>query len=495
MSKISGPKTKKGLSTFFSLAASLTAALLLAGCGHDGSNGTTELAAIKPRRGDLVLALTEKGRVEAKATTMVFAPVQGEIVWLAEEGARVKAGDTVARFANEEIEDQYEDAKAAFEEASRKLARAGREAEIRKRESELAIEESQSKFALAKWELDELLSESNERLIRSYETSAEIALQRMRGAKLQVESVSVLAGQDIAGREQLRQAAVAHKRAKIQYERAKKLLDSARSGPNKRRVEVAERRVLWAERSLKYLELRAVEQKKITERNIDSLRASRDSYRDKMQTLKEQIDLFNVPSPADGYVVFADVYKGGSGEMSKIRVGESRWRTAELFEIADLSTLMVRVPVSEMDVSKVQVGQHADIRLLAYPEKRYQGSVEHISPFAEDKNTKLGPLAVRRRGYAGVRVSDLRISILDADDNVRLGYAAEVSIRVGEVADRLIVPHTAVRHDDGQAFCSVVSNGRPERREVRLGQSNETEVAVLDGLKEGEKIVENVFVQ
>lgn len=473
----------------------IAAALLLTGCNRARPHGSKAAATIKPRRGNLVLALTEKGRVEAKKTTMVFAPVQGEIVWLTEEGARVKAGDTVARFANEEIEDQYEDAKAAFEEASRKLARARREAKIKQRESELAIEESQSKFALAKWELDDLLSESNERLIRSYETAVEIAIQRMRGAKLQVESVGVLAGQDIAGREQLREAGVAHKRARIQYERAKKLLDSARSGPNKRRVEVAERRVLWAERSLKYLELRAVEQKKITERNTDSLKASRDSCRDKMQTLKEQINLFNVPSPADGYVVFVDVYKGGSGEMSKIRVGESRWRTAELFEIADLSTLMVRVPVSEMDVSKVQVGQHADIRLLAYPEKRYQGSVEHISPFAEDKNTKLGPLAVRRRGYAGVRVSDLRISILDADDNVRLGYATEVSIHVGEVADQMIVPHTAVRDDDGRTFCHVVSNGRSERREVRLGQSNETEVAVLEGLKEDEEIMENVFVQ
>ena len=494
MTKMSGTKKEPG-SFFAALAGSLAAALLLAGCNRDRPSGHEAATTIKPRRGDLVLTLTEKGRVEAKTTTMVFAPVQGEIIWLAEEGARVKAGDTVARFANEEIEDQYEDAKAAFEEASRKLARAEREAEISERESELSIEESQSKFALAKWELDDLLSESNDRLIRSYETSAEIARQRMRGAKLQVESVSLLTGQDIAGREQLRQAEVALKRAQIQYERAKKLLDSARTGPNERRVEVAQRRVVRAERSLKYLELRAVEQKKIGERNIDSLRASRDSFRDKMQTLKAQIDLFNVPSPAHGYVVFVDVYKGGSGEMSKVRVGESRWQTAELFEIADLSTLMVRVPVSEMDVSRVPAGQSAEIRLLAYPEKQYQGRVEHVSPFAEDKNTKLGALAVRRRGYAGVRVSDLRISILDADDNVRLGYAAEVSIRVGEVADRLIVPHTAVRHDDGQAFCSVVSNGRPERREVRLGQSNETEVAVLDGLKEGEKIVENVFVQ
>jgi len=476
-------------------ATGLLAAFLLIGCSRDRAKGAKTAATIKPRRGDLVLTLTEKGRVEAKTTTMVFAPVQGEIVWLAVEGARVKAGDTVARFTNEEIEDQYEGAKAAFEEASRKLARAEREGEISIREAELSIEESQSKFALAKWELDDLLSESNERLIRSYETSAEIARQRMRGAKLQVESVSVLAGQDIAGSEQLRQAKVAHRRTQIQYERAKKLLESARSGPNERRVEVAQRRVLRAERSLKYLELRAVEQRKISERNVDSLKASRDSYRDTMQSLKEQIDLFNVPSPADGYVVFVDVYKGGSGEMSKVRVGESRWRTSELFEIADLSTLMVRVPASEMDVSKVQVGQSAEIRLLAYPEQRYQGRVEHVSPFAEDKNTKLGALAVRRRGYAGVRVSDLRISILDADDNVRLGYAAEVSILVGQVAKQMIVPHTAVRHEDGHAFCTVVSGGRPESREVRLGQSNEIEVAVLEGLKEGEAIVENVSVQ
>ncbi len=138
------------------------ASVWLAGCAPDLPGGRAAVETTRVRRGDLELALVEKGRVEAKQTTTVYAPVEGEIVWLCEEGTQVKAGDTVARFANEEIEDLHQDAKVQCEAAERRVARAKRGTEMQKRELELDVERQQSLLALAKWELADLALDSRQ---------------------------------------------------------------------------------------------------------------------------------------------------------------------------------------------------------------------------------------------------------------------------------------------------------------------------------------------
>ena len=449
------------------------------------------------RRGDLELTLVEKGRVEAKQTTTVYAPVEGEIVWLPEEGVYVEAGDRVAQFANEEIEDLYDDAKAQFEAAERRVARARRAMEMQKRELALGVERQQSLLALAKWELADLKEQADERQIRSLETSLEVAECRVRSAKLKADTLEALAVGEMAGSEELRVAKVAYERAKIDHERAKALLNDARSTPNRRRIDVAERKVLSAEQSMKRAQLRSEEQLKIAERNIDSLKASLDSSRDRMDYHKGQIEQFDVPAPVSGHVVFFDVYKGGSGDLgerSPIRVGETRWCTGDMLRIADLSTRMIGVSVSEVDAAKVRAGQRVDVSLLAYPDRQYQGEVDRVSPFGEDKNTKLGELAKRRHGLAGVRVVEVRIKILDPDDNVRLGLSARVVVHLDTVRDQLLLPHSAIVYTGESAHCYVWSNGRRERRDLTLGRSNDTDVVVLEGLREGEEVVDGVGV-
>jgi len=477
--------------------ASVWLVCALVGCAPDAPDGRDAVEITSARRGALELILVEKGRVEAKQTTTVFAPVEAEIVWLCEEGVHVKAGDTVARFANEEIEDLYEDAKAQFEAAERRLARARRGMATQKRELALDVERQQSLLALAKWELADLKEQADERQIRDLETSLEVAECQVQSAKLKADALDALAVGEMAGSEELRVARVKYKRAKTQYERAKALLHDARSTPNRRRIDVADQKVLSAEQNLKHAQLRGEEQTKIAERNLDSLKASLDSSRDRMDYHKSQIEQFDVPAPVGGHVVFFDVYKGGSGdwgERSRIRVGETRWRTGDMFRIADLSTRMIDLSVSEVDAAKVRASQRADVLLLAYPDRQYKGEVTHVSPVGDDKNTKLGSLAQRRHGLAGVRVVEVRIKILDPDDSVRLGLSAQVVIHVGAVRDQLLLPHSAIVYEGESAHCHVWSEGSRERRELTLGRSDDMDVVVLKGLREGEQVVDGVSV-
>jgi len=208
---------------------------------------------------------------------------------------------------------------------------------------------------------------------------------------------------------------------------------------------------------------------------------------------KAQIDSFNVPAPRDGIVVFMDVYKAEGQEPSRVQVGETRWRSGELLQIADMSEVLVRIPVNEVDIRSVAVGQKAAVRLLAYPERTYHGEVAKISSFAEDKNVKLGPLAVYRNGYAGVSVVDVFVRFLDADENVRLGSTAQVSIVTNRLNGVPTVPLTAVRSQNGTEYCWLADSEPPRRQPVKLGPANERDAVLLSGLAEGDRILDHVY--
>jgi membrane fusion protein (multidrug efflux system) len=59
----------------------------------------------------------------------------------------------------------------------------------------------------------------------------------------------------------------------------------------------------------------------------------------------------------------------------------------------------------------------------------------------------------------------------------------------GEVTPALLVPEGAIVPEQGRVFVFVVENGQATRREVKLGKRRPGEVEVVEGLKEGERVV------
>ena len=69
------------------------------------------------------------------------------------------------------------------------------------------------------------------------------------------------------------------------------------------------------------------------------------------------------------------------------------------------------------------------------------------------------------------------------------GMTARVEIVTEQLKDALQVPIEGVFNDDGKPVCYVrKADGKPEKREVKPGQSNDHFVQILEGLKEGEEV-------
>ena len=434
------------------------------------------------------LVQRELGVIEAGKTLTHYAEADGEIIWIAPEGSHVQKGDPVVKLANSVTEEEAEQDARRLEDAKMALRRAELDHELKKREAEFDLKRKEVEVRQAEWELRDLKQRATQRQLKMLELDARIAKYQMDHAKLELDAVKALQGTSLEMTEELKTKTTAHEKAVVAQQRAMALQVAAQKGPNRRRVEVAEKRLERARQSLE-LEKRSVAQRlKVAQASVEMEQADVHRAQARAERSAKQASYLTVRAKMAGTVALMNVWKGEGEEQSPIRVGETRHRGMDLLRIADLSELLVLVHLSEADVRHVKVKQKAAIRLVAFPDRVYHGAVHQIAPFAEDKNIKLGSLAMSRRGVAGVNTVDVRVKVLDDDPRLRLGLTAQVDVTVVERGAVLTLPHTALWIKDGQAYCYTVRGGAPAARRINTGPANEDEVVVEDGLEEGDTV-------
>jgi len=148
------------------------------------------------------------------------------------------------------------------------------------------------------------------------------------------------------------------------------------------------------------------------------------------------------------------------------------------FRIDDLSSLLVDVEVSEVDINNVSVGQPVTLTFDAILGNTYNGEVVEVA--------QTGTVS------AGVVNFKVTVRITDADSLVKPGMTAAVNITVKELNDVLLVPNRAVRLSDGDRVIYLLQDNAPVKTTIRLGSSSDTMSVLLSGdVKEGDSVILN----
>ncbi|NWF62807.1 MAG: efflux RND transporter periplasmic adaptor subunit [Chloroflexi bacterium] len=148
------------------------------------------------------------------------------------------------------------------------------------------------------------------------------------------------------------------------------------------------------------------------------------------------------------------------------------------FRVDDLSSLLVDVQVSEVDINRVAVGQPATLLFDAVLGKTYNGKVVEVGQAGDT--------------LQGVVSFTVTVELTDADEQVKPGMTAAVNIIVEEVKNNLLIPNRAVRLIDGERVVYILRDGMPQPVPVTLGASSETMSVLLSGdIQEGDAIILN----
>jgi membrane fusion protein, copper/silver efflux system len=169
------------------------------------------------------------------------------------------------------------------------------------------------------------------------------------------------------------------------------------------------------------------------------------------------------PVPQDGDIVERSAVNGMRAAPGDV-----------LFRISDHDVVWVLADVAERDLSLLEVGQKADVRLRAYPERVFSGKVALIYPHL----------------MAETRTARIRIELPNPDDVLKPDMYADVEIATGTEAPVVTVSNSAVI-DSGERQIVLLDkgDGRFEPRAVKLGRRGGGHVEIKEGLAEGDKVV------
>ena len=168
-------------------------------------------------------------------------------------------------------------------------------------------------------------------------------------------------------------------------------------------------------------------------------------------------------SPASGIV------------MEKKAVQGMRFMPGEvLYQVADLSHVWVIADVFEQDLGLVKNGAKAQVKINAYPDKVFAGTVTYIYPTLK----------------AETRTVPVRVELANPGLLLKPGMFAQMELQVAAKGKVVTVPVSAVI-DSGTRQLVLIEKGtgRFEPREVKLGERSDSFIEVRDGIKDGESVV------
>jgi membrane fusion protein (multidrug efflux system) len=188
--------------------------------------------------------------------------------------------------------------------------------------------------------------------------------------------------------------------------------------------------------------------------------AAAKAQRDQLQT---RLEYATVTAPITGIVT-----------EKRVEAGDVVAPQTRLFTLADVSTRVVRVQVSELDVVDLHAGDPVAVALDAFPDRPFQGRIRRIFP-AADPTTRLVPVEVALEG------EDSRMA--------RPGFLARTTFALGIHRNVLLVPASALVRGTGSQAVFVVEEGKAVRRTVTPGLVSQGRVEITEGLSPGDVVV------
>lgn len=170
-----------------------------------------------------------------------------------------------------------------------------------------------------------------------------------------------------------------------------------------------------------------------------------------------------IAAPVDGIVT-----------SRQVEVGDLASPRAPLLELASGDGLLLRVPVSELEVVRLDEGDVAEISVDALPGLELEGRIERIFPAADSVSRQV----------------TVELKVGSAPPPVRFGFLARAHLVLERIPDALVVPEQALqRGAEGTAFVWVVDGGTAKMRDVSVAYRFADRAVVSAGLEDGEPVV------
>lgn len=185
-------------------------------------------------------------------------------------------------------------------------------------------------------------------------------------------------------------------------------------------------------------------------------------------------------APSDGIAIILPNIRadGFGGSQPAFKVGDKVWTGASVAEIPDLREMRVNLELDEEERGRLKVGQEVRLKVDAIPEREFTAKLDWISPIS----------SLRFRGWPPQKFFPAYATLQSLDARLRPGMSTSAEIIIENAPQVLLIPQRASFLLEGRPSVYVQKGSGFVSRAIKPGRRNETDLMVLDGVKEGEVI-------
>jgi HlyD family secretion protein len=474
-------------------------------------------------RQDMTISVLESGSIKAKNSVRIRSEVEGRttIVEIVPEGtvltqADVDAGKVILALDTSTMKEdlnrqqiQYNTAMADFTDAKENL-------EIQKNQNASDIQQGKLtvKFGLMDLEkymgqsaADTLVADANDRPVtdedfkkltrdpnsqlggeslqkyRQLTSDISMAQSEYYLAQETLDWTEKLAAKNYVAKTELQSDKLKADKSKITFEQAQTAIDLFIRYEFPKDAHKFFSDYVEAKRELERILAKARSQEAQALAKKDNAEATFLLEKERLEKLQRQIAASIIKAPCPGMVVYSSQRDshGSTRSRTSIEVGREVQEREEIMSIPSALDVLVDTKVHETNVDKVAVGQMAKITVDAMPDTVFSGKVLQISPLPDPGSFMSNP--------------DLKLYAtdvtLEGGQMLRPGMSAKVEIIIAQLKDVLVVPIHCVSNRAGKKICYVHTSSKSDPREVKVGSYNDKFVQILEGIKEGEKVLLN----
>jgi membrane fusion protein, macrolide-specific efflux system len=197
-----------------------------------------------------------------------------------------------------------------------------------------------------------------------------------------------------------------------------------------------------------------------------------------LETARDRLSYTNIDAPFDGTIIQRNVQPGEVVIPGMTATVEGRPQLV----LADMSVLLVKTDLNQIDVARAKKGQLAEVTLDALPGKKFTATITRVAPAATNVN--------------GRDAFPIEASLTATQDlsEIKPGMTADVRVMIEKRPKVLLLPIEAVTTEKGKSIVHLFDNSsggkrRTREAEVKLGARNDREIEITGGLSEGAEVM------
>lgn len=208
---------------------------------------------------------------------------------------------------------------------------------------------------------------------------------------------------------------------------------------------------------------------------VEQARARVAAAKASLDRAEETLGYSTIRAPISGVVLIRPT-EVGDAVSSILNLGSA---ATLIMTLGDVSSVYIKGEVDEADVGKADTGQRVRTKVESFPGETFEGAVKRISPMGKDQNN--------------VTTFEVRVTISNPQGKLRANMTANAEIVLEEHKNALLIPETALVYDKDKKPSAQMLDAKAKagwrKTPLKLGISNGQRTEVLEGLKEGDKLV------